>query len=237
MRKKAFTLIEIMIALIIVGILATLGLPFFQNVLESSKEKVCDTNLEAIKKAVDIYVMEHDSVPGSISELKESDIEKAYASVFRGKDGWKKRLAYLIVEGPQWGLAYAQGYGLPHLRCPSNPNTATSAISYGLNLGIANMASAQYKALNNNTVVVADSDATLFYYPTNCPVPGFSATSTQTAGLTDYQSTASARAHKQYQYYGSVVTFLKGLTKNGQKGRIGQYYLTDNQGNYIPAPY
>ena len=224
MKKRAFTLIEIIIVIVIIGILATIGLPFYQNVLESSKEKVCQTNLLALKKAVEMYIMEHDTVPGSLSELKPETINKAYASVMSGKDAWKKRLAYLIVEGPQWGIAYAQGYGMPKLRCPSNPDTSPIAISYGLNAGLAKITSSQYKILTDDTVVVADAEAELFSYP-GCAVSG----STSTSG-TQISQVINTR-HKKYNVLSSPDYYLKGVNKGGQTGKArieGWSVDTDN---------
>ncbi len=85
MKKKAFTPIEILITVIIISILATLGFPAYQNAVEASKEKTCSANLEVLQTAVEIYTREHNTVPGSLSELKPEHIEKAFAKVMQGK--------------------------------------------------------------------------------------------------------------------------------------------------------
>ncbi|MFH0828367.1 MAG: prepilin-type N-terminal cleavage/methylation domain-containing protein [Candidatus Omnitrophota bacterium] len=213
-----FTILEIMIAIIVVGILSTLGLPYFQNVFENSKLEVCRTNLEILQKGLDIYVREHGTVPGSLSELRPEHLNKAYAQVMSGKDGWKKQLAYFIVEGPKWGLAYAQGYGFPHLKCPNNPDKSPTAVSYGLNLGLLNMTYAQYKALPK-VVMIADSDAALFYYPDSCPVPGSSIGSFP-PGLVSYDDMLKKRAHKRYQLLSPPEVFLEGVTEKNKTGKI-----------------
>ncbi len=214
MKKRAFTILEILVVVLILGILGTLGPPYYQNVIEASKAKVCETNLETLQKGVEIYIGEHDTVPGSLSELRQEDLNKAYAQVMQGKDAWKKRIAYFIVEGPQWGLAYAQGYGFPRLRCPSNPNTSPTAISYGLNSCLPNMTSSQYEALGNDVVTVADSDATLFSYAVTS-VPGC-----KLSGPDKYDDVVKERGHKKYNVLGSPEVFLKGVTNNRDTGKI-----------------
>ncbi len=219
MKKNAFTILEITIAIIIAGILSTLGFPYFQNVFESSKLEVCRTNLETLQKGLDIYVREHGTVPGSLSELKQEYLDKAYAQVTSGKDGWKKQLAYFFVEGPQWGLAYAQGYGFPHLKCPNNPDKSPTAVSYGLNLGLLNMTSAQYKALPP-VVMVADSDAGLFYYPDSCPIPG-STIGSVPPGVSLYnEEILKRRGHKKYKLLSPPEVFLEGVTDKNKTGKI-----------------
>jgi prepilin-type N-terminal cleavage/methylation domain-containing protein len=223
MKNRAFSLIEIMVTVVIVGILATVGLPYFQNVMETSKAKVCDTNLETLQKAVEMYTMEHDTVPGSLSELDDKVIQKAYASVMSGKGAWKKRLAYFLVEGPQWGLAYAQGFGMPRLRCPSNPDP--SSISYGLHGGLSGMSALDYRneiLVPSGTVVVADSGAAVFYY-SGAGGPVVSATKPHVPWAEIIQT----RAHKNFR----VLTpnpelSLRGVTKAGRTGRLtsGMFY-------------
>ncbi|MFH0828366.1 MAG: prepilin-type N-terminal cleavage/methylation domain-containing protein [Candidatus Omnitrophota bacterium] len=212
-RKKAFTILEIVIAIVIVGILGTLGIPAYQNVLESSKDKVCTTNLKTLQKGLDIYIMERGTVPGSLAELKREHLDKAYAQVMSEKGGWKKRLAYFIVEGPKWGRAYAQADYLPHLRCPKNPDTSPAAISYGLRDGVANLSAAAYKLLPGNTVIIADANLGTFDYfagnSGNIPSNPHS----------DFNTTRATRGHKRNNIT-SVETYLKGVTKAGTTGRL-----------------
>ena len=232
MKKRAFTLIEIIIVIVIIGILATVGLPFYQNVLESSKEQVCQTNLFALKKAVEMYTMEHDTVPGSLSELKPETINKAYASVMSGKDAWKKRLAYLIVEGPQWGKAYAASFGMPKLRCPSNPDTSSTQVSYGLNSGLAGMTALQYKSLGNDTVVIADAGAEVFSY-SGCNFLG-SITYAGDKQPVPFSQIIDVRAHKKYKILSPAGSYLKGVDKSGQSGRITASEWIPDTGNQKP---
>ena len=212
MKNRSFTLVEIIVVVVIVGILATLGLPYFQNVMESSKEKVCDTNLKTLLKAVEIYTMEHDTVPGSLSELDDKYIQKAYASVMSGKNAWKIRLAYFLVEGPQWGIAYAQGFGMPNLRCPNNPDTSSTQISYGLSTALAQRDARGYKNAPDSYVVIADSVNAIFNY-------GAAATGGQGSTTCKFDGVSNARFHKKF-HVGQTELFFKGVTKNGQKGKL-----------------
>lgn len=213
MKKRAFTLIEILVVVVVVSVLATMGLPYFQNVIENSREQVCDTNLQTLQRGVELYMKEQGTVPGSLSELSQDYLDKAYAQVMQAHDSWKLRLAYLIVEGPQWGLAYAQGSRrLPYLRCPSNPNTAAGAISYGLNKCVVNLSSAEYKTLAETVITVADSETPVFYY-TITSLGGCSGTDT-------YDATVKVRGHKKFNILSSPETYLKGEMKNAKNAKV-----------------
>lgn len=54
-REKGFTLIELMIVVTIIGILASIAIPRYANMLEKSREGATKGNLGAIKSAASIY--------------------------------------------------------------------------------------------------------------------------------------------------------------------------------------
>jgi prepilin-type N-terminal cleavage/methylation domain-containing protein len=218
MKDRALTLVELIVVLIIISILATVGIPFFQNMMESSKQKVCDTNLLAAKKAVELYTMEHDTVPGALSQVDDKYLDKAFASVMSGKDAWKIKLAHFLVEGSQQGLAYANTYGLPKLRCPANPNP--SSVSYGLNSKVAGISSIAYKDLDNDTVIVADAASELFSYTG----AGGVSTSLPDTSFTPspLNSMSETRAHKTFMPLNPAKMYFRGVTKNETKGAF--YY-------------
>jgi prepilin-type N-terminal cleavage/methylation domain-containing protein len=181
MRTKAFTLYEILITIVILGILVTLVLiPAYQGALNASQEQVCTANQQVLKTALDIYAMEHDAMPGSLSELPGSYTRRAYAKVMTGYTKFVTKIATAIISWDERGKAYAQNFmrnyltkgDLKLMTCPSDSTPPSSGgISYGLNAGLAGMSSARYKALPANVLILADSDsATLanigsFTYP------------------------------------------------------------------------
>jgi prepilin-type N-terminal cleavage/methylation domain-containing protein len=57
--NRGFTLVELMIAVTIVGILATVAIPMFQMVPERSKSTEAVTALGLIRSAMRIYYVEH----------------------------------------------------------------------------------------------------------------------------------------------------------------------------------
>ena len=60
--KKAFTLVEIMIVVVIIGLLTTMAIPAFNKIREQSREKVIQGNLRQLAAAGQEYIL-NEGVP------------------------------------------------------------------------------------------------------------------------------------------------------------------------------
>ena len=65
-REKGFTLAEIMVVILIIGILVSIAVPVYRNVSGSSKEKADLANINSIERAIQVYLSQN---PGKYSEL------------------------------------------------------------------------------------------------------------------------------------------------------------------------
>ena len=63
-QKQGFTLVEIMIVVMIIGLLAAIALPGFQKAREASQENACINNLRVIEGAMDQYAIERNKQTG-----------------------------------------------------------------------------------------------------------------------------------------------------------------------------
>ncbi len=61
--KKAFTLVEIMIVVAILGILAAIAIPQFQNHSLEARGIAAKDNLRALRNAIDLYTAQHSGSP------------------------------------------------------------------------------------------------------------------------------------------------------------------------------
>ena len=67
--KKGFTLIELMIVVVIIGILAAIAIPKFSDVSESAKRNACRANIRTIAGQETIYFAGNNSYAGTLALL------------------------------------------------------------------------------------------------------------------------------------------------------------------------
>ena len=63
--KRAFTLVEIMIVVLIIGILLAVAVPNFMTARETSRSKSCSANLHQVESAKEQYTMDNRLADGT----------------------------------------------------------------------------------------------------------------------------------------------------------------------------
>lgn len=61
--KKAFSLIELLIVVAVIGILAAIVIPEFQTYTQQAKEAVAKDNLRILRNAIELYATQHNGIP------------------------------------------------------------------------------------------------------------------------------------------------------------------------------
>lgn len=69
-NTKGFTLIELMIVVVIIGILAALAIPRFSNASDRAKEKEADGVLKQIYTLQQVYTAQHGGPAGTVTLLE-----------------------------------------------------------------------------------------------------------------------------------------------------------------------
>ncbi len=68
-RNKGFTLVEIMIVVVIIGLLASMAIPAFQKVRTNSQDKAVLNNARQLSAASDQYYLENGVSTVTLSDL------------------------------------------------------------------------------------------------------------------------------------------------------------------------
>lgn len=75
--QQGFTLLELMIVMIIIGILAAVAVPAYLQSVRKAKEAVLKEDLQAMRKAIDSYTIDKSKAPQSLQDLVEAGYLKA----------------------------------------------------------------------------------------------------------------------------------------------------------------
>ena len=75
-KNKGFTLVEIMIVVVIIGLLAAMAVPAFQQVRKTSSEKAALNDLRQLAAAADQYFLEKNTTTVATSALVPTYVKK-----------------------------------------------------------------------------------------------------------------------------------------------------------------
>jgi general secretion pathway protein G len=70
--ESGFTLLELMIVMVVIGILAAIAIPSYTNSVRSAKEAVLREDLHTMRAAIDSYTVDKQKAPQSLDDLVQS---------------------------------------------------------------------------------------------------------------------------------------------------------------------
>ncbi|MCG7566523.1 type II secretion system major pseudopilin GspG [Pseudoalteromonas sp. CnMc7-15] len=113
-KQKGFSLMELMIVLIILGLLGSLVAPKLFSKVGSSKQKTAVAQMQMFETAIDTYRLDVGRVPQSLQELRQSDVP-----------GWDGPYLPKAIPLDPWGKEYVYN-------TPGENGMPYSIMSYGL---------------------------------------------------------------------------------------------------------
>ena len=143
MNKKAFTLVELLAIIIVMGVILTIAIPAVNKIIKNSQLKTFEENERKLGHAVDVYFSNHYyPMPKNINDslfvsLKELKANKIVEDVYDPKDN---SLCDEIRSGVTITKVTANKYDyIPYLKCTnftsSTDNNIVESISHTYNSG------------------------------------------------------------------------------------------------------
>lgn len=120
-RKRGFTLVELVIVVLILGILVGIAALSFSNVTASSKDTVAIANARAIKSAVQLSLIENGTLPSAAGDVAAVDGESA------AYKGLNNLISYLEEDAYKKPVGYAYEYSVS----TTDPKVATISVKKG----------------------------------------------------------------------------------------------------------
>ncbi len=71
-EEKGFTLVELMVVMLIIGVLAAIAIPSFISSIKNAKEAVLKEDLHVLRNAIDSYTMDKAKAPQSLDDLVQN---------------------------------------------------------------------------------------------------------------------------------------------------------------------
>jgi len=177
MRKKlsqAFTLTELLVVVVIVGVLTTVGVAGYQGYRDRAATMVDETNLQVLSQALKTYAYDNDALPAGLSELPHEYVDRAlvqlrserkpYTLLAHAQTLWRE---FLGEEGAAYAFLPPRyiNNDIKILQCPSDSTPPTAfdgdgrpvgGVSYALN---PQLAGAPLKTfLRNDAILIFEAD-------------------------------------------------------------------------------
>jgi len=142
--KSGFTLVEILIVVVILGILAAIVIPQFTEASTEAKTSRLCTDLQSVRSQIELYKIQHnDNLPGVVTTGHPTDAD--FAGAMKGyttQDGIKA-----VPQAPGAGV-----FG-PYMQViPTNPFVPTAALANVVTAGAASAGGDNTSGWYYNTV-------------------------------------------------------------------------------------
>jgi general secretion pathway protein G len=88
--EDGFTLIELMIVMVIIGILVSIAIPNYLKMVKRANEAVLRTDLQVMRQAIDGYTADKEKAPDSLEDLVQAGYlrEIPVDPVTHARDTW-----------------------------------------------------------------------------------------------------------------------------------------------------
>jgi prepilin-type N-terminal cleavage/methylation domain-containing protein len=110
-NRKGFTLIELMIVVVIIGILAAIGIPSYMQIVGRAREGATKSNMHTLQIAAEDYAVTYDGTYATVMDLTHiaDRLPPNFRNPFNGSTGdggaWESRASVTAPSTPLPGIS------------------------------------------------------------------------------------------------------------------------------------
>jgi len=112
-NQKGFTLIELMVVVVIIGIIVATALPQFNKATEKAKEKRAMAEIKNIKTVAMVIYAEDGTYPTSLGDMSDYNIPNPFPNPWGGTYSYSGGSSFTITDGmtPSKGITATPSSG------------------------------------------------------------------------------------------------------------------------------
>jgi len=68
-NERGFTIMELLVVIVIIGVLAAIGVPAYNNMTTKARTAVCEANRRTLDTATGVYYIDKEGYPTAVGDL------------------------------------------------------------------------------------------------------------------------------------------------------------------------
>lgn len=128
LNKKGFSLVELMMVVVIMGILIAVAIPLYGAITDTANNKTCGTNIKMIKTNASNYFANYDENASALVQIKDMFDDKQLPECPLSKDNIHTNDYVIAIQDNGAAKVYCKNYSVDSKHTPDGSETAEPTV-------------------------------------------------------------------------------------------------------------